>query len=185
MTTPVDICNSALIKIGIEKITSLSENTRQAQLCNEQYEKNRKMLLREHPWNFAIKRATLVATSNTPEYEFSIEYGLPTDYIRVIDTQYPDSFYQIENGKLYSNISGLKIRYIYNNENEDSYTPDFSELLALKIAIDLSYVLVQSSTLTQTLMAEYDKKLRDVRSFDAQENPSYPVMDDIFLNARY
>jgi hypothetical protein len=181
----VDICNSALIKLGIEQISALNENSRAAQLCNEQYDKQRKMLLRAHPWNFAVKREALTATVNTPVYEFSLEYNLPSDYLRIIDTEYPDSFYQIENNKLYSNISDLKVRYISDITDTDLFTPDFAELLSLKIAIDLSYVLVQSPALTERLMMQYESALRDIRSFDGQENPSYPVMDDIFLNVRY
>jgi len=64
-TSDVEICNSALQKIGAETITTLSDNTRRAALCNRQYDKVRKKLLRAHPWNFAIRRAALVPVNNT------------------------------------------------------------------------------------------------------------------------
>ncbi len=59
-TSDVEICNSALQKLGAETITTLADNSRRASLCNRQYDKIRKKLLRAHPWNFAIKRAALV-----------------------------------------------------------------------------------------------------------------------------
>ena len=40
-TTEVSICNSALIKVGAERITSLSDSNKRAQLCSEQYSKMR------------------------------------------------------------------------------------------------------------------------------------------------
>lgn len=57
--TNEDIANSALLKLGAESITSLSDTTRRARLVNEQFNKIRKRLLRSHPWNFAMKRQYL------------------------------------------------------------------------------------------------------------------------------
>lgn len=55
----VEICNSALSKLGAEEITALTDNTRRAKLCNRQYDKIRKKLLRSYFWGFARKRAYL------------------------------------------------------------------------------------------------------------------------------
>lgn len=182
----VAICNSALIKLGVETITSLAENSRAALLCNEQYEKIRNKLLYSHPWNFAIKRATLVVTATEPEYEFEYQYTLPADCLRVWETQYgPDKdFYQVEGGFLYSNYSDVSIKYIAKITDTTKFSPTFDELCALDLAIDLEYALVQSNSFKISLLEERKEVLRDFRSFDAQENPSYPFQEDVFLNAR-
>lgn len=182
----VAICNSALIKLGVETISSLLDNSRQAMLCNEQYAKMRNKLLYSHPWNFAIKRAALVATVAEPIYEFAYEYTLPADYLRVWDTQYgPDKdFYQVEGDKLYSNYSTVNIKYISKITDTTKFSPSFDECLSLVLAIDLEFSLVQSNSFKNTLLQELEQTLRDTRSFDAQENPSYPYQDDVFLNAR-
>lgn len=180
----VSICNSALIKLGVETITALSDNTRQAKLCNEQYDKLRKSLLREHPWNFAIKRAALTASVTVPAWGFSHQFNVPNDCLRLIDTEYPQDKYQVEDSIILANRDTLNIRYVHDVINTNKFTPDFSELLSLKIAIDLSYVLVQSNSLTQQLVGLYDRKLRDVRSFDGQENPAQDVTDDLFILSR-
>ena len=85
-TNAVDICNSALIKLGAGRITSLSDDSKAGKLCNEQYDKIRKQLLRSHPWNFAIRRKALTKTANTPAYKYSSEFLLPTDCLRVLET---------------------------------------------------------------------------------------------------
>lgn len=182
----VAICNSALIKLGVETISALSDNNRQALLCNEQYSKIRDKLLYSHPWNFAMKRASLTATATEPEYEFAYEYTLPADCLRVWDSQYgPDQdFYQVEGDKLYSNYSDVKIKYISKVTDPTKFSPMFDELCALDLAIDLEYALVQSNSFKNTLLSERQEILRDARSFDGQENPSYPYQDDVFLNAR-
>lgn len=184
--TEVAICNSALIKLGVETITALSDNSRQALLCNLQYAKTRDKLLISHPWNFAIKRALLVVTVTAPVYEFDYQYTLPTDCLRVWETQYgaDQDFYQVEGGFLYSNYTDVYIKYIAKITDTTKFTPAFDDLLALDLAIELEFALVQSNSFKNTLIGERKEILRDVRSFDAQENPSYPFQDDVFLNAR-
>ncbi len=181
----LSICNSGLIKLGVEVMGSLAENSRAALLCNEQYNKKRKQLLLSHYWNFATKRVELAVTVNTPVYEFSYEYTLPSDYLRVSDREYADTFYQIEDGKLYSNVSPFKFKYVYDLTDTTKFTATFDEALATLIALDLCHSLTQDKGLRDRLQAELAVILKDTRSFDAQENPSYPLMDDIFLNARY
>jgi hypothetical protein len=179
------IVNSALIKLGVETISALPGTSRQGIMAEEQFDKIRDELLFDHPWNFAIKRASLVATVTVPAFEFAYEYTLPTDILRMIATEYGDDFYQIENNKLYSNYSTVKIRYISKITDPTSFTPSFAELLSSKLAADLCWPLTQSGTLKAALMEEYKTKLKDSRSFDGQENPSYPLTDDIFINSRY
>ncbi len=58
------ICNSALGKLGAPEIASLSDNTRTAKLCNQAFHKIRKKLIRNHPWNFTMKRAVLSKVTN-------------------------------------------------------------------------------------------------------------------------
>jgi hypothetical protein len=185
MASDLGIVNSALIKLGVEIISALPGVTRQGLLANEQLSKIREELLYEHPWNFAMKRASLTATGTPAVFEFAYEYTLPGDCLRVWCTQYEEDFYQVEGGKLYSNYSDVKIRYIANISDPTKFSPTFAELLSLKLAADLAFVLVQSNALKNTLLQEYVVKLRDHRSTDAQENPSYPLTDDLFIESRF
>jgi len=56
----VDLCNQALIALGQTTITALSDDNENARRCNTLYETIRNDMLVKHPWNFAIKRSTLV-----------------------------------------------------------------------------------------------------------------------------
>ena len=180
----LSICNSAMIKLGVEKIASMDENSRAAVLCKEQYDKKRKQLLRSHYWNFAIKRHTFVSTGVTPEYEFSHQYELPEDYLRMASTEFPGQFYQVESGKLLSNHAPFKGKYVADVSDTTLFDPVFDEALALLIADDLCFSLTQDKGLKDRIQGELQMVLRDTRSFDAQENPAYPLMEDVFLNAR-
>jgi hypothetical protein len=59
--TAASIANQALRHLGDEKILGLDDTERRAVILNEYYETARDYVLEEHPWNFALKRARLVA----------------------------------------------------------------------------------------------------------------------------
>lgn len=59
MTTDVDIVNAALIRLGERSIASLADAVKPAQLAAALYADLRDAMLREHPWNFAVRRTAL------------------------------------------------------------------------------------------------------------------------------
>jgi hypothetical protein len=186
MATDVGICSSACIKLGVEPIASLSDNTRQALILNEQFAKIRDALTYEHPWNFAMKWIELTSGStihDNPEYDY--RHALPGDCLRVWDTEYPDEDYEVLEGYIYSNSETLKIKYIKQVTDASKMSPAFAEALACRIAHDCCFALVQSNSFKATLMQEMEAYLPRVRTGDAQENRAKQLQQDIFLNARY
>lgn len=173
----VEICNSALHKLGATRITSLSDGTKAAILCNDQYDRLRKEVLRAHPWNFSITFASLSATVNTPVWDkYSTEFLVPSDVLRVLDTDLPDgAIWEIGNNVdgnkvIFCNDDSLKIRYIKDITNTTRFDSNFDETLAYRIAVDLAYSLMQSQTLVQNMYQLYQRELANARSFDAQEH---------------
>ena len=49
MASVVQICNSALNQLGAASITSLTDNSKNARLCNERYATVRDAVFRSHP----------------------------------------------------------------------------------------------------------------------------------------
>jgi hypothetical protein len=183
-TSAVSICNSALIKLGCERISSLTEDNKRARLCDEQFEKIRDLVLRSHTWNFAIKRVELAALTSTPTFEWSFEYNLPTDYLASIEV-YPNRPYAIENFKILSDSEIVKLKYIYKCVDYYKYDTSFVEALALRLAADLAYPLIQSTQREQELLSVYEKYVADARSRSSQEKTPEKNIGDTFLNARY
>lgn len=180
----VAICNSALSKLGSLRITTMADNTEHAKLVNEQYNKIRKDLLRSHPWNFASKRAALVATT-APVYGFSKAFTLPADWIRVLELdKTTEDEWQVEGQTILCDLATANIKYIYDLTDTTKFTADFDELFALALAHDISYAITQSTTLKIQLKKEFDEKIRLVRSFDAQESTGQRVTARRILNAR-
>lgn len=186
ITSEVQICNNALIEIGAQRISALSDTTERARLCNEQYAKIRNELLYAHPWNFAVKRVSLASTVTEPPFEWDTEFTLPADCLRVLDTDlYKDMDYQIEGRFLYANVDAIKIKYIAEITDVTKFSPGFAECLSLKLAASLSYALTQSSGLKEQIEAKFERRIKVVRTFDAQEGVGTRVYADAWLNSRY
>ena len=114
MPSNVDIANLALSNLGADRILAIDEDSENARKVDAIYIFVRDIVLSAHPWNFAVKRTTLALLTETPEFDFTYAFQLPSDYIRVLDTDIPTGKYKIEAGKkLLSNSSAIKIKYIY------------------------------------------------------------------------
>lgn len=185
MTTEVTICNSALLKLGANTITSLSDNSKEAELCNEQYAKIRDELLYSFSWNFAVKSAALTDNGNNHLWDDDLpEFDIPADYLRMVEVEQPDYRWYVENGKIYYESTVLNCRYIYQVTDVTKFSAGFIELLSTKLALELSYSLVQSASLKETLKKDYNLMLRDMRSFDSQEGYTRQLTNEKFLQVR-
>lgn len=184
MATKIDICNSALIKIGQSRISSITEDTKAAIFCNQQYATLRDEVLYSHPWNFAVRRVELGLLATAPAFEFDNQFQLPSNCLRVLETDDTDMIYVIEGRNLLTNWDTVKIKYIERITDESQFNPAFAEALALRMAWDLAYPLVESVSLQDRMAAAYEAFLAQARSFDAQEGTPEEMNSDTWLNAR-
>lgn len=181
----IEICNSALAKLGAGRISSLTEETNLARLVSHQYPLCKKALLGSHPWNFAIKQDTLVAASVAPLMEFSKRYPLPKDCIRVLEADTAGYPWKVEGRYLLSDSGNtIVIRYVCDSVSEGDFSPMFDEALAYALASDICFSVTQSTTLTEVLDKKYKKALSEARTFDAQESTGDRVYADFWLNSR-
>lgn len=65
MASDLEICNAALMRLGSEPITSFSDSSKRAKLCLAHYDRIKKDLISDNPWNFSLKRVELLADKAT------------------------------------------------------------------------------------------------------------------------
>ena len=183
--TDVTICNSALTKVGAQRISALSDNNDRARLCTEQYDKNRQNLLVSHPWKFARDRVALSASITAPAYGWAYKFPLPSDCLRVWGTSTEPDDWTTEGRFLFSNSSEISINYIKDLTDESLFTPSFAEALACMIAEDISYALTKSSSLLENLQKKTKAAIAFARNQNGQEGVGDRIYADTWLNARY
>ena len=188
MASEVDICNRALQKIGADRIVSLVENSENARACNVMYQILVDAELRSHPWNFAVKRAQLAASTDTPAFGYDYQYPLPSDFIRLLppDLNSSDVDWVIEGKSILSDESGpLNIRYIHRVTDSSTFDPLFVEVLANRLASELAEQLTQSNSKGQAVREDYIRSLREARRLNAFEKLAKAEFhNDTWVDAR-
>lgn len=175
MASTAGICNSALIKLGATTIMSLTEGSRNANLCLEQYDKLRDDLLRAHAWNFATRRAKIARLTAEPAFGFAHAYQLPSDWLRTIAVHDNDggsgtARYRIEGRRILSDAENIWVKYIGRVDDANEMDPAFREALAWKLAIDLAVPITQSTTALREAEEGFRRALIKARSVDAIED---------------
>ena len=183
-TSVVQIVNNALVKIGANAILTLTEDSEAARAANLIYEQIRDTCIRDHVWNFAVNRIELAQNSTAPAFEFSYQYNLPSDCLRVLQMENMDMVYQIEGGKLLTNEGTAKILYLARVEDVNLFDSMFVEALSARIAAELAVTLAESNTLYSNMMEMYNRKIADARSRDAQESGYREIIADTWLDSR-
>tara|TARA_Y100000114_G_scaffold129021_1_gene126276 strand:+ start:397 stop:975 length:579 start_codon:yes stop_codon:yes gene_type:complete len=191
MATEVSICSNALRRLGDDPITSLTDDTERARLCNAFYADARDACLRSHPWNFAITRASLTQLSSTPAYGFDYQYALPTDpyCLRVLSMEFEDYIFKVENlateGRvLLTNEDTAKILYIAKITDTALFDSMFVDALTAKLAANLAYPVTNSVTLQTQMVKIYEGKMSEARSIDGQEGFINDLVADTFTDFR-
>ena len=171
MASVVDICNSALNLIGASNILDLTEDSKAARICNQRYTFVRDATFRSHPWNCLLRRVTLAPDTETPDFDFSNQFTLPTDpfCLRVLQLQDQDLVYKVEGRKILANSTEIKMLYVARVEDPNEYDQLLIEAISAKLAADICYALVNSANLMVQLNTMYKAKLVEARFVDANE----------------
>lgn len=183
MAVKLDICNAALIKLGQEPITALTDNNKRARLLNTNYERIKRKLLRRHPWSFAKVRVTLSPEVTTPIYQYSTEYILPNDFIRLHALQYNTYEHAIEGNKLLYNGGGdINLVYIADVD-ETNFDSLFEDLLAQTLADEICISLTADQNLKAEIRQELEYLINETRSTNAQVRgtPQDVEADDLLI----
>jgi len=185
MASKVDICNSAMRKIGAARISDFTENSKEAELCRDAYDIIRRRLLRSNSWNFALKRANLAETPGDPLNEWAHSFQLPTDCLKIVSTTNDPCRYVQEGRLILTNEGTIGIKYVSDAELVNEFDPSFFEVLAFELAMDLCVPLTDSTTKLEVVQKMYAKFSGEALTNDAQDDveQSY-ISDDTWLKSR-
>jgi hypothetical protein len=193
MASVVQICNSALNQLGAASITSLTDNSKNARLCNERYETVRDAVFRSHPWNSLIKRQQLAQDTTTPAWGFKHQFTLPSDSLRVLAIDAYNSDYKVEGRKILSNESAIRLIYVSTVTDPNEMDVLLRETISAGLASDIAYSITANLQVSGLMAEKYQAKLSEARHADASEgyntDPRNGQVDQVisedFINSRY
>ena len=191
MASVVNMCNSALNLLGASTIANLTDDTKNARLCNQRYEPVRNRVFRSHAWNCLHKRLQLAQNSTAPVVEYDHAYALPSDCLRVlkIHNGTTDSIasaldYKLEGRNIVTDIDTVFLIYIALDTDPNNYDTYLRESISHQLAADLAYAITNNATLANQYMTRADERLREARFIDATENSLGTIEASEFTNAR-
>lgn len=197
MASVVDICNEAMDLLGAATITSLTENSKEARLCNRNFDKVRDTVLRAHNWNIAVVRKQLAKDSESPAFGFTNQFTLPTDpyCLRVISLHTSNvdndispydiqAMFKIEGRKVLTDEGTCRIIYIGRITDTEQYDSLLSSTIAYKLAAETAYAITGSTSVSQQMFSLYDRSLSEARSMDAIEGKPDRIITEDFTNIR-
>ena len=191
MASVVNICNSALNLLGASTIAALTDDTKNARLCNQRYEPVRNRVFRSHAWNCLHKRVQLAQNSTAPVVEYDHAYALPSDCLRVlkIHNGTTDSIataldYKLEGRNIVTDIDTVFLIYIALDTDPNNYDTYLRESISHQLSADLAYAITNNATLANQYMARADERLREARFIDATENSLGVIEANEFTDAR-
>ena len=193
MASIVGICNGALNQLGATTILSLTEDSKNARLCNSRFTQVRDALFRTHPWNCLQKRIQIAADSTAPAWGFKFAYTLPADCLRLLKILDYDSNYKVEGRKVLSNTETMKILYVSRVIDPNEYDELLRETLSASLSADIAFAVTSNNTTSQNMYQLYQEKLKDARFVDSTEGQNVDQdlgMADVidagtFINSRF
>jgi len=193
MASVVDICNGALNQLGASTILSLTEDSKNARICNQRYTQVRDGVFRSHPWNCLQKRVELAADSTAPAWGFKVSFTLPSDCLRLLRILDYESNYKVEGRKILSNTSGMKILYVARITDPNQYDELLRETLSSALSADIAFAVTSNNTTSTNMYNLFQDKLKDARFVDSTEGQNVDQdlgMTDVidagtFINSRF
>lgn len=193
MASQIEICNQALTKIGANRITSLSDTSKQAKTLAAIFDIKRDAELAAHPWSFAITRASIPASTTAPAFGWSKSFPLPAGFLRMVEVGESYVMYQSDSMELFhlegnailcNEGSPLRIRYVQRITNTGLFSPLFVETLACRLAAEVAEDLTQSTSKREAAWQEWDRAIKLAKRTNAIELPPRPLTDGTWWGSR-
>ncbi len=186
MAGKVEIISNALLCLGEEAITDLTDTSKRAVTAVALYPIARDYTLRLRRWNFAEKRASLARLASTPAWGYAYAYQLPSDCLRVWSTEHQKYYpWKVEGRQLLTNADSANIEYTYRNDNPGDYDSGYVEVLIAYLAFKMAWPITQREWVQRSMWDRFQDAMREAAAADGQEgtggNLESPDLVDVRL----
>ena len=190
-TTKVDICSTALVMIGANTITSFSDDSTEANVCNTVYEDIVKSSLTRHRWRFATEQQQLSLLTATPTGRYAYAYQLPTnpELLQLITLtvndfvipyeRYGDKVY-LDN---YGSTSSVICEYVYRAD-ESEFPPHFILALQYQLASLFAGSIARDSGMIKQFSDMAERQYLIAKNVDSAERTTKTLDVTRFSNLR-
>ena len=180
MASQVEIVNRALLKLGSDTITSLTEAAPGARAMAASWNSIREDELSRYPWIFAKTQSQLAASTSDPAYRWNYKYRRASDDLRIIEIGEDQVWADWGAGRVYDLLgrdvvtdyaAPLNVTYVRNVTNAGEFSASFSEALAARLAAEHCLKVTGSTSLLPVMEGWYDKAVARAKRNNAIQLP--------------
>lgn len=170
--TPIELCSSALIKLGADSIDSFDDGSPEARVAEMLYPLVRDAMLSRHPWSFAVRQTPLAyAAPCNDDGELEYRYELPRDYLKALSATMKHGraiVFRIHRRELWAATATATLTYIFRPPEADF--PDyFNAALVSRLAAEFCLPLTENSSRAGRLARLAWSELKVAKLVDSQQ----------------
>ena len=192
MADETDIINAAFDLLDEEVAIDPSDDRAPVRWMKRNYPLVRDAILRRHPWNFAVARASLPELSDEPAFGWKRQFQLPANCLRLLPLTWQGKMngepikHEVEGRRILTNAEApLKIRYIRRVEDTSLFDPLFVQLLAAELAVRAANWITGKQSYAERLGQMVAQLNEQATLLDALEgSPADPIDSDL-IAVRY
>lgn len=185
--TDVNLCATALVKLGARPIASFDEPTAEAETAARLYPVVRDATLMAHPWSFTLAQAALLRLPEQPAGDFAFAFALPPDILRTISAGTAGSgrglVYRVFGGRLHADSDTVLLTY-QRRPAENEFPAYFVPALVARLAAEFCLPLTENAARAEVLTRLADTELKLAKLIDSQQATPKRVEDFTLVQAR-
>jgi len=198
MSSDIEICNIALSRIAVTSaIASFTERSKEAEQCRVFYAPLRDLVLQAFPWPFA-ESSVVLAELGSPAPGWQYRYRYPADCLKVrdivqpgwrspltADQQIPYKIGYDAGGRvIHTDQPEAVCRFTFKVEDSMFFDPQFADVLAWRLAMDLALPLSARQELQQFAAQQYQMALTIAEGSAFEESQDSPEPESEFITVR-
>ena len=181
MSAQVDVYNIALQAVGAKRVATISDSTKGALAITAIWDEAVASQLSMFAWNFALKQAELVATTD-PTFGYECAYTLPADCLKVLKMSNASYKYRIFGATLETDLDSslgdgyeVEIEYIKSVTDVTLWPSLFVNVVGLYLAKEICISMTGHANRAQMLEQRYQVAVAMAQANDwQQDNELYP-----------
>ena len=188
--TDIEVAQRAMVLVGMEPLTSFTDDTDEALVMNTTYEDVVADCLAMHNWNFATGQKQLARLTDAPVDRWDAAYQLPTEpavvQVQTITIEDVVQTYDIYEDKVYINANTndtVVLNYIFRVATQD-WTPPFTLWVIYRLASTLALSVIRKGDIAKSYTELADTQFRMAKARDSQQVTTQAVALDRYTKVR-
>jgi len=189
-STDIEVAQKAMVLIGLEPLTSFTDNTDEALVANTIYEDVVRDCLAQTNWNFATGQKVISRLTDTPVGRWTAAYALPTEpeVIQVQTVTIDDVVqrYDIYERYVYINAEvgdEVVLNYIFRPDTQ-YWPPSFTMWVIFRLASVLALAVTRKADVASSYTTLAETQFRRAKARDSQQVTTQGLRLSRFHRAR-